>query len=79
MNGGERGAEFMGNVGHEITANAFEFAQRSNVVQNDDRAGSFSRADGSDGGGKEMLTKCSSNNFGFNARFPGKNAANGIN
>src|SRR6266849_5715374 len=55
LNGGERGAKFVGNVGDEIAAHAFELAQLGDVVKDHDGAGSFAGARRGDGGSEKML------------------------
>src|SRR5438132_6602131 len=57
LNRGKRGFEFMGNVGYEIAPHTLELAQLGDVVQHDDRAGSFRGADRCDGGRKKALAQ----------------------
>src|SRR5712691_1687414 len=71
LNGGKRGAEFVGNVGDEIAAHAFELAQLGDVVKHDDRAGRFAGAHRSDGGREKMLAESAGDNFGLHARLSG--------
>ena len=78
LNGGERRAEFVGDVGNEVAADALEFAKFGNVVQHDDRTGGFPGANGGDGGGEIMLPERTSDDFGFDARLAGENAAHGF-
>ena len=46
LNRGERGAEFVGDVGDKIPANALEFAKFRDVVEHDDGAGCIPGANG---------------------------------
>src|SRR5712691_4383744 len=71
LNGGERGAKFVGNVGDEIAAHAFELAQLGDVVKHDDGAGSFAGAHRRDGGGEKMLAQRAGGDFSFHARLAG--------
>src|SRR5271169_2905883 len=67
LNRGERRFEFMGDVGDEITADAFELAQLGDIVQHDDSAGSIRGADGCNSDSKVVLAQRASDDFGFNA------------
>src|SRR5205823_67161 len=73
LNGGERGAKFVGNVGDKIAADTFEVAQFGDVVKNHYRAGGIARADGGDGGGKRVLAQGAGGDFGLDARLAGQN------
>ncbi len=75
LNGGEGSAEFVGDVGDEIAADAFELTEFSDVVEHDDGAGSFAGANGGDGGGEMVLAQRAGDDFGFDARLARKNAA----
>src|SRR5215472_18552744 len=67
LNRGERRLEFVGYVGHKIAAHTFELAQVSDVVQHDDRPGSFHGANRGHGHREEALTQRSSHDFGVDS------------
>ena len=79
LNRGKRRPEFVGNVGDEVAAHALEFAQLGDVMQHDNRAGSFRGADGCDGSRKKTLAQCTGNNLGLNARLAFQDAAHRLN
>src|SRR6266849_4249419 len=79
LNGGERGAKFVGDVGDEIAADAFELAQLGDVVKDHDGAGSFAGARRGDGGSEKMLPQRPGDNFGFHARLAGQNFSHRFN
>src|SRR5712675_1323892 len=73
LNGRERSAELVGDVGHEIAAHALKSAQFGNVVKHDHSAICFACADRTNRSGEKTLAQGSRDDFGFHARFAGQN------
>ncbi len=71
LDGGQRRAKLVRNVGDKIATHALKLAQLGNVVKDDDGAGGFAGADRGDGGGEKMLAQRPGDDLGFHARLAG--------
>src|ERR1700757_2979193 len=79
LNGGQRGAEFVRDVGDKVAADALKAAQFGDVMKDDDCAGSFSRPHSGYRGSKIMLAKCARDDFGLDAGLSGQHTADRFN